>query len=148
MRRFVWRLQRVLDIKEKEEQKVRAELFELTEKITEMRGELLIHQKMLEDIINGLTEENPKTRLSKQEFLLRYSATNDDQIRKLKDQIHQLETLQKEKVAEVSKVRRFKQGLEKLCVETKRRFMKEQERLEQKEFDERAQVSFVRKNQG
>jgi flagellar FliJ protein len=145
MRRFVWRLQRILDIKEKEEQKVRAELFKLTEEIIEMRGELLTRQKMLEAIINGLAEENPKTRLGKQEFLLKYSATNDDQIRKLKEQIHQLETQQKEKIAEVLKVRRFKRGLERLRVETKRRYVKGQERLEQKEFDEGAQVSFVRK---
>ena len=147
MRRFVWRLQRILDIKEKEEQKKRAELFELTNKIIEMQGELLIQQRMLEDIINGLAEENPKTRLGKQEFLLRYSATNDEQINKLKNQIRQLESQQKEKVAEVLKVRRFKQGLERLRIEKKRRFIQEQERLERKEFDESAQVSFVRQTQ-
>jgi flagellar FliJ protein len=147
MRRFVWRLQRVLDIKEKEEQKKRAELFELTNKIIEVQGELLIQQRMLEDIIDGLAEENPKTRLGKQEFLLRYSATNDEQINKLKNQIRQLESQQKEKVAEMLKIRRFKQGLERLRIEKKRRFIQEQERLERKEFDESAQVSFVRQTQ-
>ncbi len=60
MKRFVWRLQRVLDIRKKEEQKARAELLELTGRLTETRCELLTQQKMLEDIINGLTGENPK----------------------------------------------------------------------------------------
>jgi flagellar export protein FliJ len=147
MRRFEWRLQRVLDIKEKEEQKARADLFELAEKLAETRGELLTRQKMLQDIISGLAEENPKTRLGEQEFFLKFSATSNEQIKKLKENIRMLELQQREKVAEVLKVRRFKQGLEKLREEAKRQFIAEQERLEQKESDERAGVSFVRKAQ-
>ena len=147
MRRFVWRLQRVLDIKEKEEQKARAELFELAEKLAETRGELLTQQKMLQDIISGLVEENPKARLSKQEFFLRFSATSDEQIKKLKDKVRLVERQQREKIADVLKIRKFKQGLEKLREETKRQFIAEQEKLEQKESDERAGVSFIRKAQ-
>jgi flagellar biosynthesis chaperone FliJ len=56
-----------------------------------------------------------------------------------------LESQQKEKIAEVLKIRRYKQGLERLRAETKRQFIREQEMLEQKESDERAGVSFVRK---
>ena len=147
MRRFVWRLQRVLDIKEKEEQEARAKLLELAEKLVETRGELLTQQKLLEDIINDLTEENPKVRLGRQEFFLRFSVTTDEQIQKLKDKICLLERQQKEQVAEVLRVRRFKQGLERLREETKRQFIAEQEKLEQKESDERAGVSFVREAQ-
>jgi len=146
MKRFVWRLQRVLEIKKKEEQKARAELFQLTEMLAQTRGELLRRQKMLENIINGLTEENPKRRLGAQEFFLRYSATNDEQIRKLEDKKNGLESQQKEKIAEVLKVKRFKEGMEKLRVEAKVQFIKEQEKLEQKEMDEGATISFVRKS--
>jgi flagellar FliJ protein len=144
MKRFVWRLQRVLDIKKKEEQKKRAELLELTEKIAEVRSQLLTQKKMLEDIIDGLTVENPKKRLGKQEFFLRYSAASDQRIKKLKERIGELETQQRAKIAEVLKVRRFKEGLERLRVEAKSQFIKEQEKLEQKELDEGATVSFVR----
>ena len=147
MKRFVWRLQRVLDIKEKEEQKARSELFELAEKLAETRGELLTQQKLIKDIISSLAQEDPKTRLGKQEFFLKFSATSDEQIKKLKDRVHLLEQQQRDKVAEVLKVRRFNQGLEKLREEKKRQFIAEQEKLEQKESDERAGVSFVRRAQ-
>lgn len=147
MRRFEWRLQRVLDIKEKEEQKARSELLELAEKLAETRGELLTRQKILQDIISDLAEENPKIRLGKQEFFLKFSAISDEQIKKLRKNIHMLGLKQREKVAEVLKVRRFKQGLEKLREEAKRQFIAEQEKLEQKESDERAGISFVRKAQ-
>jgi flagellar FliJ protein len=146
MKRFIWRLQRVLEIKKKEEQKTRAELFGLTERLAQTRGELLVRQKMLESIIEGLTEGDPKKRLGEQEFFLRYSNTSDEQIRKLKNKINDLESQQRDKIAEVLKIRRFKEGLEKLRVEAKIQFIKEQEKLEQKELNEVATISFARKS--
>jgi flagellar FliJ protein len=147
MKRFVWRLQRVLDIRKKEEQKARAELLELTERLAQTRGELLMQQKMLEDIINGLTGENPKKRLGKQEFFLKFSAASNEQIKKLEDKVNELELQQRNKIVEVLKLRRFKEGLERLRTEAKMRFIKEQEKLEQKQLDEGATVSFVRRAQ-
>jgi flagellar biosynthesis chaperone FliJ len=147
MKRFVWRLQRVLDIRKKEEQKARAELLELTERLAQTQGELLMQQKMLEDIINGLTGENPKKRLGKQEFFLKFSAASNEQIKKLKDKVNELELQQRDKIVEVLKLRRFREGLEKLRIEAKMRFIKEQEKLEQKQLDEGATVSFVRREQ-
>ena len=145
MKRFVWRLQRVLDIRAKEEQKARAELLKLTEKLAETRSELLTWRKMLEDIINGLAVRNPKERLGRQEFFLRYSAASDEQIKKLENTVKELESKQREKIAEVLKLRRFKEGLEKLRVEAKIQFITEQEKLEQQQLDEGATVLFVRK---
>lgn len=145
MKRFVWRLQRVLDIKEKQEQKARAQLIELTEKLATARGELLSWQKMLEEIVHDLAREDPRKRLGGQEFFLRHSAASDEQVKRLKSKVHTLDSQQKEKIAEVLSLRKFKQGLEQLREETKRQFIKEQEMLEQKEMDERAGVSFVRK---
>ena len=147
MKRFVWRLQRVLDIRKKEEQKARAELLELTERLAQTRGELLMQQKMLEDIINGLTGENPKKRLGRQEFFLKFSAASNEQIKKLEDKVNELELQQRDKIVEVLKLRRFKEGLERLRTEAKMRFIKEQEKLEQKQLDEGATVSFVRRAQ-
>ncbi len=96
MKRFAWRLQRVLEIKKKEEQKERAELLRLTERLAERRGELLMRQKMLKDVIDGLAAVDPKKRLGAQEFFLRHVATNDEQIRKVKGRICELESQQKE----------------------------------------------------
>lgn len=145
MKRFVWRLQRVLDVKTKLEQKKRAELLEITEKLAETRGELLARKKILQDIIDNLSKENPGRRLGKQEFFLRYSTTSDEQIKKLKSRAHELEGQQKKKIDEVLKIRRFNEGMEKLRAEAKRKFIREQEKLEQKELDDGATGSFARK---
>ena len=145
MKRFVWRLQRVLDIKIKEEQTKRAELLKLTERLTGTRGKLLMQQRILQDIIDDLNDQKLRKRLSNQEFFLRHSAKNNGQIKKLRSRIKELESQQREKIAEVLKARRFKEGLEKLQAETKMQFIKEQEKLEQKELDEGATIRFVRK---
>ncbi|MEE9370382.1 MAG: hypothetical protein V3W45_02820 [Sedimentisphaerales bacterium] len=145
MKRFVWRLQRVLDIRTKEEQKARAELLKLTEKLAETQSELLAWRKVLEDIINGLTGENPKKRLGRQEFFLRYSSISDEQIKKLEDKVKELESQQRDKIAEVLKLRRLKEGLGKMRTEAKVQFIKEQEKLEQHQLDEDATILFVRK---
>lgn len=144
MKRFVWRLQRVLEIKKKEEQKTRAELFELTERLAQARGELLARQKILDSIIEGLAQVNPKNRLGDQEFFLKYSKVSLEQIKKLEDKVKLLETQQREKIVEVLKIRRFKEGLERLRAEAKMEFIRKQEKLEQKELDEGATISFVR----
>ena len=145
MKRFAWRLQRVLDIKGKEEQIKRAELLGVTEKLAQTRGGLAMQKRLLKNIIDGLTEEHPGKRLANQALFLKSSATNDALIKKLESRIRQLEIQQKEKIAEVLKVRRFKEGLEKLRVEAKSQFIREQEKIEQKEADEMVTTGFARK---
>ena len=46
---------------------------------------------------------------------------------------------------EVLKVRRFREGLERLRAEAHRRFIEEQSRLEQKDLDEMAGMGFIRR---
>ena len=143
MKQFVWRLQRVLDIRKKEEKKKRTELLQLTEKLAATRSELLMKKKILEDIIQNLSKDNTKQRLVRQELFLTYAKTNNEYIKILNKKIHELELQQKEKINEVLKIRKLKEGLEKLKAETKIQYIKEQEKYEQKEIDEGANISFA-----
>ena len=145
MKRFVWRLQRVLDIRATEEQVKRAELLAITEQLARKQGELLMQKRLLKNFIEELSEEEPAKRLGKQEFFLRFSRRNDEHIRELDDEVTEFKKLQKEKIAEVLKIRQFKEGLEKLRVEAQTTFVKEQEKLEQKEADEMTIMGFARK---
>ena len=147
MKRFVWRLQRVLDIKIKEEEVKRAELIKLTERLAEARSELLIQKRILENIISDIAGKKTAERLSQQEFFLKHSKVTDEQIKKMEKKVGDLESEQRKKIVEVLKIRRFRKELEKLREEAKRRFIEEQEKLEQKELDEGATISFARKVQ-
>lgn len=146
MKRFVWRLQKVLDIKTRQEQLRRTELFRLAEELAQKRTELLMHQRILQDIMADIARDASPRRLGAQEFFLRHTAADDAQIRGLRDQIAELEVRQQQKMAEVLAARRFKEGLEKLRAQAQEEFIKEQEKLEQKESDDRTTMllGFIR----
>ncbi len=145
MKRFVWRLQKVLDVKAKQEEIQRVELFRLTEKLTGKRSELLMCQRVLQDIMNGISQDRSSRRLAAQEFFLKQAATNDERIRVLKGEIAELEERQKAKTAELLALRRSRETLERLREEAREQFIREQEKLEQKELDDRSTMAFARK---
>jgi flagellar export protein FliJ len=147
MRRFVWRLQRVLDIRTKQEQVKTQELFALTEKLAQARGELLTQRRILQGIIESITRERTGERIGKQEFFLRNSSATDEQIKRLEVAVKELENRQKDMIAEVLKIRRSKEGLERLKEQAKKRYIEEQDKLEQSQMDEMAVMSFVRGEQ-
>lgn len=144
MRRFVWRLQRVLDVKTKEEQIKRTELFRLTEQLAAKRGELLMRQRILQDLLAEIQQDPSADRFNAQEFVLQRAAVDDEQIHKLREEIAALEARHKEKTAEMLAVRRFKEGLERLRERAKEEYIREQERLEQNELDENTTIAFAR----
>jgi len=148
MKRFVWRLQRVLDIKTKEEQVKNAELVKLTGRLAETRGALLSQQRILQDLMDAVAGKRPSERLGEQELLMKCSSANEERIRRLRERVQELELEQKELIGEVRKIRRFKQGLEKLRENAKRQFIEHEEKLEQKELDEAACTGFRRKVNG
>ncbi len=144
MKRFVWRLQRVLDVRVKQEQLKRTELFRVTQELAEKRTELLLRQQMLQEALATVGTERTAQRIGEQEMALRYAATNDELIRKVKEAIRSLDIRQKEKLAELLAVRQSREALERLREDTRQRYIQEQEKLDQKESDERAVFAFSR----
>jgi flagellar FliJ protein len=144
MKRFSWRLQHVLDIKSQQEQLKKAELFKVTEKLAERRGQLARQQRILKQLLSGIAAEQSRLRLAAQELFLKHSITNDGQIEELRRQVRELEGQQRQQMDEILRLRRFRRGLEKLRAAAKLEFIGEQEKLEQKELDEMAQIRFAR----
>jgi flagellar FliJ protein len=144
MKRFVWRLQRVLEIRAKEEQTKRAELIKIMEKLAETRGQLLAQQRILSNMISCVARQAPRKRLSEQEFFLKYSLASEEQIRMLKNRASELESQQRQAMMKLLELKKSKEGLERLRAEAKRRFIEEQEKVEQKELNEIAGISFAR----
>ena len=144
MKRFVWRLQKVLDIKAKEEHVKQMELFRLTEVLAERQSEFLMRQQVLREIMGEITRDKSSQRLERQAFFLEHAATNDRLIEKLRGEIKTLKVQRHEKTTEVLAAKRFREGLEKLREEAKMQFIQEQEKLEQKEMDDQTTVAFAR----
>lgn len=144
MKRFQWRLQRVLDIKQKQQQVKRAELVEVTERLSQARGELFMQKRILEDLIDNLAEADSRKRMNRQAFFMTCSAVNDAAIKSLENKIQTLGTRQQEKKRELMKIKQFNEGLEKLRTEAQNEFIRAQEKLEQKDLNETSTARFAR----
>ena len=145
MRRFKWRLQRVLDLKVKQENLKRTELLQITDKLFLTRTKLLNQERILALLLAEIAASDAKSRIREQEFVLKCSATNKELIGKLKEKVRELELEQRKKIEEILEIRKAKEVLEKLRAKAESEYKIEQERLEQKEIDECATVSFVRR---
>jgi flagellar export protein FliJ len=145
MKRFVWRLQKVLDLKTKQERLKQTELFRITERLAQKRGELLIRERVLQDIMKEIIADSAGTRVARQEFILKHAVTDDERIQRLREEIAALEQEQSRKTEEVLDARRYKESLQRLRAEAQGRYAREQDRLEQKELDDRTTTAFARK---
>jgi flagellar FliJ protein len=145
VKRFVWRLQRLLDIKIKQEDAKRGELVAVTEQTLAVRSKIMMRKATLRKLLTDLSAKQAQERLSGQEFFLKYSHVSEAEIKKLELRLAELERLRHSKIQEILKIRRFRKGLERLRTGAKAEFIKEQEKHEQKDLDEKTTVSFARK---
>lgn len=143
MKRFVWRLQRLLDIKIKQEEVMRSELVAVTERAVAVRSQIMVRRAALRKMLAELSRKKGKQRLSEQEFFLKYAHVSDEEIKKLELKLAGLEKLRQRKIQEIMKIRRFRKGLERLRAEAKARFLKEEEKREQKDLDDKTIMSFA-----
>jgi len=145
MSRFVWRLQRLLDVKIKQEDVKRSELVAITEQAAVVRGRIMLKKTMLRQSLADLETLGFSQRLKKQELFLRYSHVFDAEIRALQEQSRQLERRRRMKIDEVLEIRRFRKGLERLRQKAKARFIEEELRLQQKQLDENITGGYARR---
>ncbi len=135
----------MLEVKQRELQSKRTELFEITEHLAVKRTMLLAQQRLLQQVIEEVARNKSKEKFAQQQLLLKSSQVNDKRIKELKIEVASLQARQREKIAEFLKIKRFTEALEKLREKAKQEFIAEQEKLEQKEMDERAALRFARR---
>jgi flagellar export protein FliJ len=145
VKRFQWRLQRVLDITERREQVVRGELFALAGAITRVRQEIIRRQVLLRTVLAELAKKSLAERLAQQILFLQQSVAVTREIDRLKAELAGLEAERSEKTAVFMKLRGQRQTLERLRTEARERHRREEDKREQAQFDETAHIAFARK---
>ena len=144
MKRFEWRLQRVLDIKEKTEKVKKAELLQLTEEIAQAKLRLMNEQRKQREQMAAIGQVGADQRVATQATFLTFSAFDDERMAAQQQHIAQLEQVQQEKTQELIRLKQAKEGLEKLRAEALETYVAEQEKIAQREADERSNVAFAR----
>ncbi len=134
--RFQWRLQSVLDVREKQEQLKRAELAELTVQRDRTEAELIRCRQALSELMADLANEQPKTRLEKQPFVMARASADDAVIKQLETNLALLGQQCEEKRAEVIELKKLVEGLSKLRDKAEQEFIAEQNKQLQAAADE------------
>ncbi len=144
MRRFRWRLQRVLDVTVQREKALRAELFGLSRRIVRLRQEIVRRRADLRSVLSDLAGRSFDERIARQEVFMRCAEAVEREIARLEADARDLQARRTERSQTFMRVRSSRQTLERMRREAFDQHTREQLKLEQKQFDESAQVSFAR----
>ena len=145
MKRFKWKLQRVLDIKTQHEQAIRNDLFALAQTIAGVREEILKRRTILRTLLEELGKRRPGDRLPDQMIFMQFSRVEERQIERLGARLKELEAQRAEKQEQFLAVRSMCKVLKRLRAEARQQHMQEVGKREQMAFDESAHIAFARK---
>jgi flagellar export protein FliJ len=145
VKKFKWRLQRLFDLKVKQEDVMRTELVSITEQAVALRGRIMLRKTALRQMLAKLKKKDAKKRMQEQQLVLKYIHVTDKEIEALGMKLIELEKLRREKIKQIMKIRKLRKGLEKLRDNAKADFIKELEKFEQNELDDNTTITFARK---
>ena len=145
MKKFEWRLQRLLDLKVKQENALRGELVAITEKAVALKGRIMMQKSALRQALAELEERQLQSGLYDRQIFFEFVHVTDSKIKALELEMAETEKMRREKIIEIIKMRKFRKGLEKLRAQAKLEFLTEQNKLEQSEMDDRVSISYARK---
>ena len=136
MRKFKWRLQRILELKRKEKNLKKNELLKVTEKLVSKQSELLVEKLKLKRMADEIGKKDASTRIEEQQLFMKYVHSSNELISGIKGEIEKLEQIKKEKISKFQEIQKSKESLEKLREKARERFLKEQAKQQQKQIDE------------
>ena len=145
MKKFIWPLQRLLDIKEKQEDFARIELVTITEQIVIIRGQIMMQKTLLRNLFSELNQLDPQQRTQRQRECMEYAHVIDTKIITLGQNLEQAEQKRKKKFEEVVVLRRLRKSLEQLRAKDLIRYREQMNQAEQKQLDESITTTFARK---
>ncbi|HPY76711.1 MAG TPA: flagellar FliJ family protein [Anaerohalosphaeraceae bacterium] len=145
MKKFAWRLQRLLEIKQKQEQALRGELAALSEQAAALRGRIIALKAQLRFQLAELKTVPSERRMQAQALYLEYVPTLDAAIGRLQEEWTQMETRRREKIKELLAVQKYRKGLERLRAQARAEYDRQCNLEEQKLLDESTHTGLARK---
>jgi flagellar biosynthesis chaperone FliJ len=144
MAKFVWHLQRVLDVKKKQAQAMRMELLHLTEQVAQVRLQLMMRQQAIQAMLESVAKAASHERMNRQALAMDFSEGSQAQIKALEEQVETVQARKKEKTEALLALRQASEGLERLRMDAERRFIKDMDKKEQKMADELSVLKYAR----
>jgi flagellar FliJ protein len=144
MKKFQWRLQKVLEVNQKKQDAKKTELFKISEQLVVTKASLITQKRILKNEIEKVAKDNSAQKFAQQQLLLQSCKKNDEIIKKLNRQVQELQKLKDKATQEYIELKKFTEGLEKLREKAKNEYIWKQEKLQQKLADEQTNARFAR----
>ena len=145
MKRFAWRLQRVLEITDQRERVLRAELYALAHEISRVRHEIIARQITVRTVLDELARKSLAERLGEQTIVLACAAAEERILARLRAQQAEFEAKRAATTARFLKERSMRRALEHLREEAYAKYLKVVAARELAEFDEVSHIAFTRR---
>ena len=144
MKRFTWKLQRVLDITAQRERARRSELFALAQAVVRVRGAIVERRTVLRILLEELGRRRVGDRLADQAVFMEYSVMEERDIRRLQDRLKQLVAERSQKRDEFMQTRSMRETLERRREQARGEYLRQAAKREQADFDEGTHVAYAR----
>ncbi len=144
MAKFLWHLQRVLEVKKKQEQAMRMELLHLTEQVAQVRCQLMMRQQALQAMLESVANAASHERMDKQALVMDFAEGSQARIKALETQVETVQAQKKAKTEALLALKQASEGLERLRMDAERWFTKDQDKKEQKMADELSLLKYAR----
>jgi hypothetical protein len=145
MKRFSWRLERVLEITAQREQILRADILALAQQIAGVRHEIAARQQVVRTILDDLGSQSLIERLGEQTIVLACAAAEERILAGLRGRRDALEASRKTKTEQFTKERTMRRALERLREGAYAKYLQAAAAREQAELDEVSHIAFARR---
>ena len=144
MKRFVWSLQRYLDVVRQRESVLRAEVLAAGRQVAAQRRAIARRLKALSAMLCGISAEPTEARLPDQQLVVGCSAAERRAMEALEAELSRLEARRQELLGRLRDIRARRETLEKLRQEALDQYLRQAAAAEQKQHDETSRIAFVR----
>jgi len=144
VKRFGWRLQKLLDVKAQREGALRSELAMLTQRIARLGQDIIDLRRALGGAMARLAAGELTERIAVREVFVEHARRVERRVEGIHTEIGEITGQRTERTAEFMKLRAERQTLEKMRTEAHRRHVRLQTAEEQKQLDETSQIKFTR----
>ena len=144
MKKFKWRLERVLELKKKQEEMARAELLEMTAMIAAVRNAVIVREIKLRDSLERFTKFDIGARTLNHDWMAKSTGFMNEQISLFRKKLVEYEDIKKQKLAKVMELRKSRKNLEKLKESALEKYREEFKKYEQNDLDDITSISRAR----
>lgn len=145
MKKFHWKLERVLDITAQREKALRSGLFALAQAVVRVRRAIVERRTVLRILLEEMGRRPLADRLAEQAVVMAYSAGEQRELRRLDARLAELEAERARKRERFLQTRSMRETLERMREQAREDYLRQVAKREQSEFDEQAHLAFARK---